>query len=192
MFTRTPWYMVPIIWAPITLYILYRSFSQFTTVNDGSITLATGLTLACFLFGNLIWTILEYGMHRFLFHVDYYLPDRPFFLMIHFLLHGIHHYLPGDGLRLVMPPVLFSILQYPFTSLAHKLFPTPMANGVIAGSFTFYILYDCMHYALHHTRLPAYIKEMKSYHLKHHYANYELGFGVTSRLWDIVFSTELK
>lgn len=42
------------------------------------------------------------------------------------------------------------------------------------------ILYDCMHYALHHTKLPQYLAEMKKYHLAHHYKNYELGFGVTS------------
>jgi 4-hydroxysphinganine ceramide fatty acyl 2-hydroxylase len=40
--------------------------------------------------------MLEYGLHRFLFHIDYWLPDRPFFLMLHFLLHGIHHYMPMD------------------------------------------------------------------------------------------------
>ena len=37
-----------------------------------------------------------------------------------------------------------------------------------------------MHYALHHTKLPAYIREQKKYHLAHHYKNFELGFGVTS------------
>jgi 4-hydroxysphinganine ceramide fatty acyl 2-hydroxylase len=66
-----------------------------------------------------------------------------------------------------------------------------------------------MHYALHHTRLPAYVREMKRYHLAHHYKNFELGFGVTSALpfspypipsnspphvgkvWDYVFNTAL-
>lgn len=57
---------------------------------------AIAKTTACFLTGNVIWTIIEYGMHRFLFHIDDVLPDRPFFLMLHFLLHGIHHYLPMD------------------------------------------------------------------------------------------------
>ena len=28
--------------------------------------------------------------------------------------------------------------------------------------------------------LPAYMREMKKYHLAHHYKNFELGFGVTS------------
>ena len=53
-------------------------------------------TLLCFLFGNLIWTVLEYGLHRFLFHIDDLLPDHPVFLTLHFLLHGIHHYMPMD------------------------------------------------------------------------------------------------
>ncbi|KAJ3794006.1 hypothetical protein GGU11DRAFT_847285 [Lentinula aff. detonsa] len=71
-------------------------------------------------------------------------------------------------------------------------FPLPIANSIISGAFTFYVLYDCMHYALHHTRLPAYLKEMKKYHLAHHYKNFDLGFnGVTSKFWDIVFNTVL-
>ena len=36
-----------------------------------------------------------------------------------------------------MPPIMFSALSYPMTRLAHVLFPTAMANGVIAGSFVF-------------------------------------------------------
>jgi len=66
-----------------------------------------------------------------------------------------------------MPPALFFTLQLPFTQLGYVLFPVAIANGVIAGSFTFCenmdsfrrggskltewfildILYDCMHYA---------------------------------------------
>lgn len=36
-----------------------------------------------------------------------------------------------------MPPVLFAALSYPFTQLAHLLFPAAMANGIIAGAFVF-------------------------------------------------------
>jgi sterol desaturase/sphingolipid hydroxylase (fatty acid hydroxylase superfamily) len=50
------------------------------------------------------------------------------------------------SLRLVMPPLLFATLQWPFTTLVHKILPTAMANAGICGAFTFYILYDCMHY----------------------------------------------
>jgi 4-hydroxysphinganine ceramide fatty acyl 2-hydroxylase len=40
--------------------------------------------------------------------------------------------------------------------------------------------------------LPAYYKSLKKYHLEHHFADYENGFGVTSRFWDRVFGTELQ
>ncbi|CCL99108.1 uncharacterized protein FIBRA_01122 [Fibroporia radiculosa] len=90
-----------------------------------------------------------------------------------------------------MPPAMFAALSFPMTKLAHALFPTAMANGTIAGAFAFYVLYDCMHYALHHTKLPSYVREMKKYHLAHHYKNFELGFGVTSKMWDYVFNTVL-
>jgi hypothetical protein len=33
------------------------------------------------------------------------------------------------------------------TTLAHALFTPSIANGIISGCFTFYVLYDCMHYA---------------------------------------------
>jgi hypothetical protein len=36
-----------------------------------------------------------------------------------------------------MPPTLFFILETPFTQLAHALFPRAVANGIIAGAFTF-------------------------------------------------------
>ncbi|KAJ8087261.1 fatty acid alpha-hydroxylase [Marasmius tenuissimus] len=205
VFTRTQWYVVPVIWLPIAVYLFLRSAFQFVTplpsfTTDPTLpmskldrinTEAYAKTILCFFLGNVIWTILEYVLHRFLFHLDEYLPDHQAFLTLHFLLHGVHHYLPMDRLRLVMPPVLFAALEWPFTRLAYKLFPVAMANGIISGAFLFYVLYDCMHYALHHSMLPAYMKEMKKYHLGHHYKNYELGFGVTSKFWDIVFNTYL-
>ncbi|TBU47046.1 oxidoreductase [Dichomitus squalens] len=210
MFTRTAWYVVPIVWLPIAGYIFLRSLVQFShgpyslppfavdPLAPVKAALAGRIAPQAFLYampsfflGNLVWTILEYIFHRFLFHIDGLLPDHPYALLIHFLMHGIHHYLPMDRLRLVMPPLLFVVLSTPMTRLAHLIFPRAMANGVIAGSFTFYVLYDVMHYALHHTRLPAYAKEMKKYHLAHHYKNFDLGFGVTSKIWDFVFNTVL-
>jgi len=196
---------VPIFWAPITIFLFLRSLFQFTgplppffenpTIPLSHIfsipTESVVKVMLCFFLGNLVWTILEYTLHRFLFHVDHWLPDKPLFLMLHFTMHGVHHYLPMDRLRLVMPPPLFFILQLPFTQLAYAIFPVAIANGIISGSFTFYILYDCMHYALHHTKLPQYMKKMKKYHLAHHYKNFELGYGVTSKIWDYVFNTVL-
>lgn len=154
-------------------------------------------------------------MHRFLFHVDEWLPDNRWFLTIHFTLHGVHHYLPTDryakmkswhfliifSLRLVMPPALFLALAYPWYKLAHLLFPYYIALAVYSGGIAGYITYDMTHYFLHHHKyypqtlsyrslissLPSFYKELKKYHLAHHYKNFELGYGVTSKFWDTIF-----
>lgn len=122
-----------------------------------------------------------------------YLPDNRYFLTLHFVLHGIHHYLPMDRYRLVMPPTLFVALAYPFWHIAHAIFfySWYAATTVFCGGVFGYILYDMTHYFLHHQNLPLWYKELKKYHLQHHFLDYELGFGVTSRFWDRVFGTEL-
>lgn len=45
--------------------------------------------------------------------------------------------------------------------------------------------------SMHHTKLPAYLREQKKYHLAHHYKNFELGFGVTSMVYSSCHSTFL-
>ncbi|KAL4399179.1 fatty acid alpha-hydroxylase [Malassezia pachydermatis] len=196
VFTLTPWYVIPMLWLPIAAVFFFKSVMQFQAqFTEGgwaaSSALAYSSTLACYVFGVAFWTFLEYLFHRFLFHMDNYLPRYQVCYMLHFLLHGIHHFLPMDRYRLVMPPVLFAILSFPMLLLAHAVLPTAWANGVIAGSYSMYVVYDTMHYAMHHTRLPEYIRKQKRYHLEHHYKNYELGFGVTSPIWDFVFGTQL-
>lgn len=37
-------------------------------------------------------------------------------------------------------------------------------------------------------QLPQYMREMKIYHMAHHFKNFELGYGVTSKFWDVVSS----
>ncbi|KZT41601.1 oxidoreductase [Sistotremastrum suecicum HHB10207 ss-3] len=194
VFTRTSWYIVPLFWSPVALYFFIRSSLQFTGIHlpllwipqyadlTSILPASTLKTLLSFFVGNFLWTILEYGTHRLFFHIDDWLPDSRIFLTAHFMMHGIHHFLPMDRLRLVMPPPMLIILSLPIATLAHLILGAPIANGVISGAFAFYIIYDCLHYALHHSKLPAYLRDMKKYHLAHHYMNHELGFGVTSSL----------
>lgn len=177
----TPWWVVPLVWLPPNLYIFYVGFA-----NQSKI-----IALSFWVLGLFVWSLVEYSLHRFLFHLDYYLPDHPAFLTLHFTLHGVHHYLPMDRYRLVLPPTLFIFLAYPFYRLVFGLLPFYMACSGFAGGTLGYILYDVTHYVLHHTHLPAFLQELKTYHLEHHYKNYELGFGVTSRFWDVIFDTEI-
>ncbi|ODV63487.1 fatty acid alpha-hydroxylase ASCRUDRAFT_28984 [Ascoidea rubescens DSM 1968] len=177
----TPWWIVPTLWLPVDFYILSIALAN----------LPLYYSLSMFALGLFIWTLIEYCMHRFLFHLDHYLPNNSLAFMIHFLLHGVHHFLPMDKQRLVMPPTLFVALCFPFYKLIFSIFPYYIACAAFSGGFLGYIIYDVCHYSLHHVGLPKYLQELKKYHLEHHYKNYELGFGVTSKFWDKIFNTEL-
>ncbi|CZT20064.1 related to fatty acid hydroxylase [Ramularia collo-cygni] len=181
--TKTPWWVVPMVWLPPV---------AFGTVLSG-IHLGFPALPLYWAVGLCIWTLVEYGLHRCLFHLDDHLPDNRVAITLHFLLHGIHHYLPMDRLRLVMPPTLFIMLATPFWKLAHTVFfyNWYAATAVYCGGIFGYICYDLTHYFLHHKTLPAYWRELKKYHLQHHFMDYENGFGVTSRFWDRIFGTEL-
>ncbi|KAF8423418.1 inositolphosphorylceramide-B C-26 hydroxylase [Tirmania nivea] len=184
--SKAPWWIVPTVWVPAVCYGLWRAYEGVQSLP------LLGMN---FVIGVGVWTLVEYTLHRCLFHLDEHMPDYPIFLTLHFMLHGVHHYLPMDKYRLVMPPALFCVLAYPFWVLVQSLlgpaFGWHIATNLYCGGIFGYILYDCTHYFLHHKNLPEYMKELKKYHLKHHYMDYQLGFGVTSKFWDKVFGTEL-
>ena len=142
--SKTPWWVIPMVWLPPVTY---------GTVL-GSIHLPAAACVAYWLTGLAIWTIVEYGLHRCLFHIDNYLPDNRVAITGHFLTHGIHHYLPMDRLRLVMPPTLFVALATPFWKLAHTVFfyNWYAATTVYCGGIFGYVCYDLTHYFLHHKK----------------------------------------
>ncbi|ERT00285.1 hypothetical protein HMPREF1624_03656 [Sporothrix schenckii ATCC 58251] len=183
--SMTPWWVIPTLWIPCVSALLYYANVGFTS---------SFIQAGFFVFGFAVWSLIEYIMHRFLFHLDEYLPDNRVFITLHFVLHGIHHYLPMDKYRLVMPPTLFVALATPFWKLAHTIFYYDwyVAATAYCGGVFGYICYDLTHYFLHHQNLPLWYKDLKKYHLAHHFLDYELGFGVTSRFWDVIFGTELK
>jgi len=175
--SKTAWWVIPTVWLPPVAYGTFLGFWNLRSTQEAAAYWGLGLFL---------WTLVEYVLHRFLFHLDYYLPDNRFAFTVHFLLHGIHHYLPMDKYRLVMPPTLFLALATPFYKLAHTVFAYNWyaATTVFSGGIFGYICYDLTHYFLHHRRLPPWYQSLKKYHLAHHFADYQNGFGVTSRFWD--------
>jgi 4-hydroxysphinganine ceramide fatty acyl 2-hydroxylase len=84
--TRTPWWLIAVLWIPSFLYLVFKSLELFPWWKV-SVFVAQGLFL---------WSVIEYVVHRFLFHLDSLLPDNQFFFGLHFLLHGVHHFLPMD------------------------------------------------------------------------------------------------
>ena len=143
--SKTPWWVVPMVWLPP---VTYGTFLAFANLDNST------HVVAYWLGGLAIWTLVEYVLHRGLFHIDNYLPDNRVGITLHFLLHGIHHYLPMDKLRLVMPPTLFVVLATPFWKLAHAIFfyNWYAATAVYCGGIFGYICYDLTHYFLHHRK----------------------------------------
>jgi sterol desaturase/sphingolipid hydroxylase (fatty acid hydroxylase superfamily) len=141
------------------------------------------------LIGILLWTILEYIIHRFIFH---YMPSSENGKKIHFLVHGVHHDYPRDSTRLVMP----LIVSVPLAIIFYLLFFYTAGNynlNFFAGLVIGYLCYDSIHYATHHFKMNKGIsKFLKEYHLRHHYNDPSKSFGVSSPLWDYVFGTSPK
>jgi 4-hydroxysphinganine ceramide fatty acyl 2-hydroxylase len=61
--SKTPWWVVPMVWVPPVVYGMYLASEGF----DSKLNQA-----AFWLLGIAIWTLIEYILHRFLFHLDEY------------------------------------------------------------------------------------------------------------------------
>jgi sterol desaturase/sphingolipid hydroxylase (fatty acid hydroxylase superfamily) len=189
--TRTPWWVVPTVWLPVVaaLWAPYAMSASATLVGT-VVLLAAGL---------LLWTIVEYTLHRWMFHMDAFLPDNGWLRTGHFIIHGIHHRLPMDGDRLVMPPIAAAPLTFGVwcackVALAPLALPPHVFAALFGGGVLGYVAYDMVHYAFHHARMAptSYLGRMKKYHMKHHFSGlHGLGMGITSPLWDWAFGTLL-
>ena len=118
--------------------------------------------------GILFWTLGEYLLHRFVFHAeDWWLPDSPKFLAHHFLLHGIHHAFPMDRFRLVFPIIPgYIVFLIFFIAPMKAVIPDGINGPLIAGSMIGYVIYDLIHYFLHHSSpKDGYWRNLKIYHM---------------------------
>jgi 4-hydroxysphinganine ceramide fatty acyl 2-hydroxylase len=170
-----------VIYLPVVGYMLYISIwhRQLSIVSVS----------ALFLLGILLWTLLEYLIHRYVFHYE---PKTRFGKRLHYIIHGVHHDYPNDARRLVMPPSISVPLAFLFYGIFLLIFGrlTPV---VFAGLVFGYLCYDMLHYATHHFPMKRGVwLWLKQYHLRHHYKDDHVGYGISSPLWDYVFGTTRK
>jgi dihydroceramide fatty acyl 2-hydroxylase len=165
------------LWVPFTLYMLYRASGHM-----GAKAIAGWAAL-----GVLSWTLLEYGLHRFIFHFE---PDPRSEVQKEaaWLIHGIHHDYPWDRDRLVMPPMATALIAlavwFAFRFLGS------VEHAWMAGMVGGYVWYDLTHYYLHHAApTTAFGKWLRRYHLVHHFQTPQVRYGITTPLWDHVFRT---
>lgn len=186
-FSRIPAWVVPVIYVPVVTASL---------VQGASVGVSYGGLLAQFAAGWLVWTLMEYWLHRTVFH---WVPKAPWGERFHFYLHGVHHQWFKDKLRLVMPPavsisvavVVYGLLWGAAQLLAPTVSPT-WVWGAFAGIVFGYMFYDITHYYIHHFKPRTWIgRALRAHHNKHHHnPKYkDLKFGVSTTLWDHVFGT---
>jgi len=170
-----------ILYLPVVGYMLYVSLWRH---GLSVITVA-----ALFLIGVLLWTLLEYLIHRYIFHYE---PRSSWGKRLHYIIHGVHHDYPNDARRLVMPPAISIPLAVGFC-LIFALTLGRFAAGVSAGFGVGYICYDSLHYAIHHFPMKRGVwLWLKQYHMRHHFKDDQVGYGISSPLWDYVFRTTRK
>ena len=172
------WVMPGVWFIPVSTLCVYLSSSS---------GLHPAWTAGLFVAGVLAWTLVEYLLHRWLFH----LPPMttPVLRELQYVLHGYHHEFPDDPGRLVAPPVL----SWPLAVVLAVLYWTALgtyAPALYAGTVAGYVAYDWMHYYTHHAVPKSRMgKFMRRFHLEHHFKTADSQFGLSSPLWDYVLGT---
>jgi sterol desaturase/sphingolipid hydroxylase (fatty acid hydroxylase superfamily) len=180
-FTRVHPVTPLVLYLPVIGYMLYVSLWQRR--------LSMLAVAALFLLGVLLWTLLEYLIHRYIFHYE---PKTRPGQRLHYIIHGVHHDYPNDARRLVMPPSISVPLAFLFYGLFLLIFGS-LAPAVFAGLVFGYVCYDMLHYATHHFGMKRGMwLWLKQYHLRHHFKDDHVGYGISSPLWDYVFRTTRK
>lgn len=134
-------------------------------------------------FGIALWTLLEYGIHRWVFH------KRALGRTIakeHLQHHAAVDYFAAPWMKVVLAiPVLGAILGLAVLALGVEL-GVSVPVGVIAGWLT----YEVIHRRIHTSApLGRYGRWLRRHHLLHHFGRADCNHGVTTPVWDRVFGT---
>ena len=169
----------PLLYLPVVVFLLERAVGH----EDLSVAAVAGV----FALGIIAWSLTEYLLHRFVFHLE---PDSRWGRRLHFIIHGVHHDFPHDPMRLVMPPAVSIPLAIVFWLGFRALLGPAWALPAFAGFLLGYLVYDMSHYHMHHHRSKNRLSlALRRYHYRHHFQQADRGFGVTTPLWDRVFRT---
>lgn len=178
--SRVHWWVPLVMYVPVALFFLYQAIFDYHV--------AWYEILGLFSLGVVVWTLAEYVLHRFIFHLK---PKSKFGERIHFLFHGVHHDYPNDSKRLVMVPSISIPLALVFYGLFYLILGKALVAPFFVGFVIGYLAYDMTHYAVHHANFKSkYFRKLKEHHMRHHFQDPEHGFGVSNRFWDVVFGTK--
>jgi len=165
-----------------------RHFGDFVTVPLAIVIFVdlAGIDRLCLVpAGVAAWTLLEYLVHRVVFH-RYSVGRR-----LHHL-HQLHHAHPND------PDAERSSLSTPLIAFPIGfllIFTAGVEDGsaIFAGLLLGYLAFIIVHYAVHGWPIEpnAWLYSAKVRHLTHHRFE-NCNYGVTTIFWDIVFRTNAR
>ena len=151
--------------------------------------------LAFFLLGMVVWTPVEYLIHRFVLHGRF--ADGPGFFR-HFLhknfdpLHWEHHARPWDGNHIsgTLKDTLHFVCIFVAVSF---FFPFPAGPLLVAGFLQASVVEEWVHHSVHFYHFKnRYFRYIRRHHMYHHSPKgMHVGFGLTNGFWDIVCDTRI-
>lgn len=171
-----------VFWIPVGLAILgYALMNNITTLSMTAVFLPLGWVT---------WQLMEYFIHKKLFHWE---GNGPITRRFHDIVHGFHHKYPDDDTRLVMPlPVSIFMASLIAAGLYLLNAPTvtlPYWAGILFG----YLWYDFLHWSTHFRKpLTGWGRTLRSHHMSHHFADIETNYGISHRWIDMVMGTLKK
>ena len=125
------------------------------------------------------WSLIEYGMHRFVLHGVP--PFRDW--------HAQHHRRPAALIgapNLLSAALIVAFVFPPALALFNPWHALALGLGVLYG----YLSYIATHHAVHHWRADgAWMRQRKCRHALHHHGEHPVCYGVTSAFWDQLFGT---
>jgi sterol desaturase/sphingolipid hydroxylase (fatty acid hydroxylase superfamily) len=157
---------------PIAI-LLFAGFA----LADGGLEAAPAWALSLAV-GIVVWTLVEYLVHRFAYHGAPVLTA----------LHGAHHRDPTAYIG--VPSFLSSGLIIAVCYLPARGFEPILASGFTSGMLIGYAGYMFVHHATHHFAIEPgdWLYEARVRHMAHHYHD-SGNFGVSVGWWDRVFRT---
>jgi sterol desaturase/sphingolipid hydroxylase (fatty acid hydroxylase superfamily) len=143
---------------------------------------AMGLWLLALLAGLVAWSLVEYVVHRWIYHR---VPPFERF-------HDAHHADPKELIgapSFLMVGAIFAIFFAPLLALGLLT-----ASGVTSGALIGYIGYMLVHHGSHHwvVKPGSWLYQARLRHMVHHYQDTPGNYGIITSFWDHVFSTYVR
>ena len=146
--------------------------------------------LLFFALGVFTWTLLEYILHRFLFHIQLPIKNARTREIVNGS-HLLHHASPHDRNKILVHPVYGLVVSTLIYGLLYAIFlNVASAAVVLTGIWAGFLYYEAVHYRVHFSLSgKGFVARQRRTHFYHHFTNNKKYFGVTSPLWDYVFGT---